>query len=147
MSSLLKITWLIPALPFFGAVFIAVLLVSFKRTMNRLTKPISYLLMTCVVASTVISFILFQQHLSGQFALGDFYFLSRNFHIGLIVDNSSTISLTFVGIFMVIIMFSSFRLMPREQGYAGYFTFLGFIAASMFLLILNYNPLHAVLAG
>ena len=44
MTSLSDTAWLIPASPLFGAFIVGLLLVNFNRTINRLTKPISFLM-------------------------------------------------------------------------------------------------------
>ena len=66
MSNLLDLAWLIPTIPFAEAIFVLILLISFNRTMNRLTKPVALLGALSVGLSTLFSFVFFQKHLSGQ---------------------------------------------------------------------------------
>ena len=69
---LLKLTWLIPGLPILSSALLAVLLLSFSKTMNRLTKPVSYFLIISVSFSEILNFILFEEHISGNVSfLGD----------------------------------------------------------------------------
>ena len=44
MPTLIDLAWLIPFIPCLGAILIAILLVSFTRTMNRLSKPVAFIL-------------------------------------------------------------------------------------------------------
>ena len=60
---LLNFTWLIPGIPIIVSVFITVLLLSFSKTMNRLTKPVSYIFIISLSFSEIINFTdFFQLH-------------------------------------------------------------------------------------
>ena len=63
---LLNLTWLIPGLPIIASIFIALLLLSFSKTMNRLTKPVSYFIIISLSFSEIINFILFKKNISGN---------------------------------------------------------------------------------
>ena len=63
---LLNITWLIPGLPIIASALTAVLLVSFSKTMNRLTKPVSFFLIASLVFSEIINFIFYKKEISGK---------------------------------------------------------------------------------
>ena len=63
---LLNLTWLIPGLPIIASVFIALLLISFNKTMNRLTKPVSYFIIISLIFSEIINFILFRKKILGN---------------------------------------------------------------------------------
>ena len=76
---LLNLTWLIPGLPIIASLFLAVLLLSFSKTMNRLTKPVSYLIIISLAFSEIINFALFKNNISGD----DFLFGSN---IELVLD-------------------------------------------------------------
>ena len=54
MGTLINSTILIPLIPFFTALFIFVLLVSFNRTLNRLTKPVTALIALSLLSSAFI---------------------------------------------------------------------------------------------
>ena len=55
MGNLINSTILIPLIPFFTSLFIFVLLVSFNRTLNRLTKPVTALVALSLSSSAFIS--------------------------------------------------------------------------------------------
>ena len=60
--------WLIPVLPLAGACFVEFLLISFKLTMNRLSKPVLFLLVSCVGAAAVLSYALLAEQRAGTAA-------------------------------------------------------------------------------
>ena len=116
MQSLLDIAWLIPIAPTLGALFVLLLLVSFNRTINRLTKPVSYLLIICVGMSTILSFILFEKHLSGNALNLDLIILSLPFHFGLYVDSLASLFAASFGLlqglaFVRLLLASALRLL------------------------------------
>ena len=55
MSVLSDLAWLIPVAPFCGSLFVAVLLISFNITMNRLRKPVSFFLAGLVATARVFT--------------------------------------------------------------------------------------------
>ena len=55
MGNFINSTTLIPLIPLVTALFIFVLLVSFNRTLNRLTKPVTALVALSLLSSALIS--------------------------------------------------------------------------------------------
>ena len=66
MTMMLNLTWLIPGIPLIASIFMAVLLLSFSKTMNRLTKPVSYFIIISLTCSEIINFILFKKNILGN---------------------------------------------------------------------------------
>ena len=89
---LLNFTWLIPGLPIIASVFIALLLLSFSKTMNRLTKPVSYFLIISLTFSEIINFILLKKNISGNDLI-----LGGNFE--LVVDSPALLFSESIGLF------------------------------------------------
>ena len=121
MAMLLNLTWLIPGLPIIASVFVALLLLSFTKTINRLTKPISYLIILSLIISEIINLILVKQNISGS----DLFFRS-NFE--LIVDKPALIFSESIGLIFLLIMTYSVIKLERRSGYVRYFIFLGFLS-------------------
>ncbi len=140
MPSLLDVAWIIPFAPILGAFFVWILLISFNRTINRLTKPVSYLLIICVGISTLLSFALFQKHLKGNILDLDLILLSLKLHLDLYVNNLAAIVSTIFGFFVILIMATSYYLMERKKGYVSYFIFLALACGSLFFFILSGDP-------
>ncbi len=90
---LLNLTWLIPGIPLIASFFIALLLLSFSKTMNRLTKPVSYFIIISLTFSEIFNFILFKKNIVGKDL-----FLRGNFE--LVVDRSA---LLFSGIIRLVL--------------------------------------------
>ena len=123
---LIEFTWLIPGLPIFTSIFIAVLLLSFSKTINRLTKPVSYLIIISATISEIINFIFFDRHISGSNLL-----LGSNFE--LIVDTPALVSSILLGFLVLLIMIFSLNKLERRNGYVRYFIFLGFLSGLVYL--------------
>tara|TARA_Y100001968_G_scaffold312173_1_gene335047 strand:- start:1841 stop:2275 length:435 start_codon:yes stop_codon:yes gene_type:complete len=133
---LLKFTWLIPGLPIITSIFIALLLLSFSKTMNRLTKPVSYLLIISLTLSELIDFVLYKENISGNFLFfGDFY--------ELVVDRSSLLASAFIGLFFLIIMIFSVAKLNRRDGYVRYFVSLGLLSGLVYIFSFSGNLFHS----
>ena len=125
MPSPLDIFWVIPIIPFFGALLIGILLLSFNRTMNRLSKPVAFILISCAFGSTIISYFLLSQELASeqikdwvidfQSLLG-FY----NLHIELIVNKLASIELAIISTISLILMFILHYIQYRKKNYVKY---------------------------
>ena len=133
---ILNLTWLIPGIPIIASIFITVLLMSFSKTMNRLTKPVSYFLIFSVALSEVIDFILLKENVSGTELL-----FGRNFE--LFVDRSSILFSELIGLFFLLIMLFSFAKLQRRNGYVRYFILLGFFSGFLYLFSFSGNIFHS----
>ena len=142
MKSVLALGWLIPLAPILGSMIVLTLLISFNRTINRLTKPVSYLLIVCVGLSTVTSFLLFQQELFGQIIDLNLVILTQKFHLALSIDKMASIISTGFGLLILIVMLSSYLLLDRRKGYVRYFIALAMISGSVFSFILSGEVFH-----
>ena len=132
---LLNLTWLIPGLPIIATVFMALLLFSFSKTMNRLTKPISYFIITSLVCSEVINFILFKKNISGNYS-----FFRSDFE--LFVDRPALLFAEYIGLIFLLIMFFSVTKLKRRSGYVSYFIFLGFLSGLVYLFSFSGSLFH-----
>ena len=132
---LLNLIWLIPGLPIIATVFIALLLFSFSKTMNRLTKPISYFIILSLVCSEVINFIFFKKNISGNYSFfrGDFE---------LFVDRPALLFAEYIGLIFLLIMFFSVTKLKRRSGYVSYFIFLGFLSGLVYLFSFSGSLFH-----
>ena len=142
MPLLLKLSWIIPFAPFLGGFLVLILLISFNRTMNRLSKPVSYLLIVSVGVSTILSFLLYSNNLSGQVYNWEFTLSNAELHLGFYVDSVSTLTSTCFGLFILMIMITSLYLRERKKGYVAYFVFLGLACGAIFSFILSGELFH-----
>ena len=132
---LLNLTWLIPGIPIIASILIAVLLFSFSKTMNRLTKPVSYFIIISIVFSEIIDFVLFKNNISGNEA-----FFVRN--LELTVDRSSLIFADSIGFIFLLIMLFSVAKLKRRNGYVRYFICLGFLSSLGYLFSFSGSLFH-----
>ena len=138
---LLNLSWLIPGLPFLLSVFIAILLVSFSRTMNRLTKPVSLLFIFSIISSTLFSFILLKKNISGTLSpLLGLEFLKNDFK--LYIDSSALLVSTAFGLISLIAMLISYISLERRTGYVRYFISLGLITCLAFIFVFSGSLFH-----
>ena len=130
---LLNITWLIPGIPMIASSFITVLLLSFSKTMNRLTKPVSYFLIISLTFSEIIDFILFKKNISGN----DLLFGGN---IELVVDRPAILFAESTGLIFLLIMILSVARLQRRNGYVRYFISLGFFSGFLYLFSFSGIP-------
>ena len=132
---LLNLTWLIPGLPIIASVFIALLLISFNKTMNRLTKPVSYFIIISLIFSEIINFILFRKNISGNDPL-----FGGNFE--LVIDRPALIFAESIGLVFLLIMLFSVAKLKRRSGYVIYFISLGFLCGFVYLFSFSGSLFH-----
>tara|TARA_Y100001968_G_scaffold92210_1_gene82924 strand:- start:1541 stop:1993 length:453 start_codon:yes stop_codon:yes gene_type:complete len=132
---LLNLTWLIPGIPIISSIFIAILLLSFSKTMNRLTKPVSYFLIISLILSEIIDFIFLKKNISGNNLIFGSYF-------ELVVDKPALLFSEYVGLIFLLIMIFSVTKLKRRIGYVRYFVFLGFLSGFVYLFSFSGTLFH-----
>ena len=132
---LLNLTWLVPALPILASSFIMLLLLSFTKTMNRLTKPVSYFLIISLSFSEIINFLLFKNNISGN----DLIFGSG---FELVVDKPAILVAETIGLIVLLIMLFSVAKLKRRTGYVRYFISLGFLSGFVYLFSFSGSLFH-----
>tara|TARA_Y100001968_G_scaffold120441_1_gene109686 strand:+ start:612 stop:1064 length:453 start_codon:yes stop_codon:yes gene_type:complete len=132
---LLNLTWLIPGLPIIASFLIALLLLSFSKTMNRLTKPVSYFIIISLTFSEIINFILFEKNISGN----DFLFGSE---LKLVIDRSALLVSELFGLIFLLIMLFSLAKLKRRAGYVRYFILLGLLSGLVYLFSFSGTLFH-----
>ena len=135
MTMLLDLTWLIPGLPLLASIFIAVLLLSFSKTMNRLTKPVSYFIIISLTFSEIINFILFKNNISGNDLL-----FGSNFV--LVIDRPALLVSESIGLIFLLIMLFSVAKLERRNGYVRYFIYLGILSGLVYLFSFSGSLFH-----
>ena len=136
MGTLINSTILIPLIPFFTSLFIFVLLVSFNRTLNRLTKPVTALVVLSLLSSAFISCFDYFKKIEEELALSKFlkFFEETNLVIHLNLVNEKII--IFFSLIMILIIGISFYKLPRQKGYVSLMISLGLISSSVMVSIL-----------
>ena len=129
-------TTLIPLIPLVTSLFIFILLVSFNRTLNRLTKPVTALVALSLLSSAFISSFDYFRKIEEELALSEFlkFFEEKNLVIHLNLVNEKII--IFFSLIMILIIGVSFYKLPRKKGYVLLMISLGLISSSVMLSIL-----------
>ena len=99
------------------ASFVLILLVSFNRTINRLTKPISVLIAFSFLSSSLISSYLYLKKIEGEVFLSNYLTLFENKNLVLHLNPlTEKITIVFTVIMAFVIGFLLYKL-PRQKGY------------------------------
>ncbi len=133
---LLNLTWLIPGAPIIASTFITLLLFCFSKTMNRLTKPVSYFIIISLAFSELINFILFKKNISGNEQI-------FGSHIELAVDRSALLFAESLGFIFLFIMLFSVTKLQRRNGYVRYFILLGFFSGFVYCFSFSGSLFHS----
>ena len=136
MGNFINSTTLIPLIPLVTALFIFILLISFNRTLNRLTKPVTALVALSLLSSAFISSFDYFKKIEEELALSGFlkFFEGTNLVIHLNLVNEKII--IFFSLIMLLIIGFSFYKLPRKKGYVSLMISLGLISSSIITSIL-----------
>ncbi len=136
MGNFINSATLIPLIPLLTSLFIFSLLVSFNRTLNRLTKPVTVLVALSLLSSAFISLFDYFKKIEEELVLSDFlkFFEEKNLVIHLNLVNEKII--IFFSLIMILIIGISFYKLPRKKGYVSLMISLGLISSSVMLSIL-----------
>ena len=136
MGNFINSTTLIPLIPLVTSSFIFILLVSFNRTLNRLTKPVTAMVALSLLSSAFISIFDYFKKIEEELVLSEFlkFFEEKNLVIHLNLVNEKII--IFFSLIMILIIGISFYKLPRKKGYVSLMISLGLISSSVILSIL-----------
>ncbi len=136
MGNFINSTTLIPLIPLVTSLFILILLASFNRTLNRLTKPVTALVALSLLSSAFISLFDYFKKIEEELVLSEFlkFFEEKNLVIHLNLVNEKII--IFFSLIIILIIGISFYKLPRKKGYVSLMISLGLISSSVILSIL-----------
>ena len=136
MANFINSTTLIHLIPFVTSLFILILLASFNRTLNRLTKPVTVLVALSLLSSAFISLFDYFKKIEEELVLSEFlkFFEEKNLVLHLNLVNEKII--IFFSLIMILTIGISFYKLPRKKGYVSLMISLGLISSSVILSIL-----------
>ena len=136
MGNFINTSILIPLIPLVTALFIFVLLVSFNRTLNRLTKPVTAFVALSLLISAFISAFDYFKKIEEDLVLSKFikYFEGTNLVMHLNLVNEKII--IFFSLIMTLVIGLAFYKLPRKKGYVLFIIGLGLISSSVIFSIL-----------
>ena len=136
MGNFINTSILIPLIPLVTSLFVFVLLASFNRTVNRLTKPVTALIAFSLLSSAFISSLYFFKKIEEELVLSKFlkYFDKTNLVMHLNLVNEKII--IFFSLIMTLVIGLSFYKLPRKKGYVSLMIGFGLISSSIMISIL-----------
>ena len=136
MGNFINTTTLIPLIPLVTSLLIFILLVSFNRTLNRLTKPVTALVALSLLSSAFISSFDYFKKIEEELVLSEFlkFFEEKKLVIHLNLLNEKII--IFFSLIILLIIGISFYKLPRKKGYVSFMISLGLISSSVIVSIL-----------
>ena len=136
MGNFINSTTIIPLIPLVTSLFIFILLVSFNRTINRLTKPVTALVALSLLCSAFLSSFDYFKKIEEELFLSEVlkFLEGKNLVIHLNLVNEKII--IFFSLIMIFIIGISFYKLPRKKGYVSLMISLGLISSSVMLSIL-----------
>ena len=123
-------------MPMVMALFILTLLVSFNRTINRLTKPVSFLVVSSLLSSALISSYFYLKKIEGEVLVSNYLRLFENKTLVLHL-NSLTEKITICfSVIMAIIIGVLFNKLPRQKGYVSLLIGISLISSSIIFAVM-----------
>ena len=119
-----------------AALFIFVLLVSFNRTVNRLTKPVSAVIGLSLLSSAFISSFYYLKNIEGELFLSNYLKIFEKLNLVMHLNLLSEKIIIFFSLIMAIVIGFSFYKLPRRKGYVSLMIIIGLISSSVMFSIL-----------
>ena len=140
MGQTLNLCILIPLIPFGMSLFIFTLLRFFNKTINRLTKPVSLLIILSILISTSLSIYFVTRNIEGTIFLSTFSSFLKESEIKLHLNSLNEKIIIGVGFIAAFLASYSVLKLPRKIGFVLYMVLIG-LATSLIetaLLIFNF---------
>ena len=136
MENFINISILIPLFPLVTALFVFALLASFTRTINRLTKPVSALIVFSLLISGLISSFYYFKKIEGELVLSKYLEILNGTNLVIHINLISERILIIFSLITAIIIVLCFNKLPRREGYVSLMISIGIISSTVMLLIM-----------
>ena len=136
MGNFINISILIPLIPMGMALLILILLVSFNRTINRLTKPVSALAAFSLLSSALISAFLYFNKIEGEVFLSNYLKLFESTNLVLHLNSLTEKIVIFFTVIIAIVIGLLFYKLPRRKGYVSLIIGISLISSSIMFAVL-----------
>ena len=125
------------------ALFILILLVSFNRTINRLTKPVSVLVVFSLLGSTLISSYLYLKKIEGELFLSNYLRVFESKNLALHLNSLTEKIIICFTVIMAMVIGVLFYKLPRQKGYVSLLIGISLISSSIIftLMFLDFSVL------
>ena len=136
MGNSINLSILIPLIPLGIALFILILLVSFNRTINRLTKPVSVLIGFSFLSSALISSYLYLKEIQGEIFLSNYLRIFENKNLVLHLNSLTEKITIFFAVIIAILIALLFYKLPRKKGFISLLIGIGLISSSKIFAVM-----------
>lgn len=139
----LNISIFIPLLPMSAALFVLVLLASFNRTINRLTKLVSAFIGLSLLSSAFLSFYYYFNKIEGELILSNYLKIFEKTNLIIHLNSLSEQFLIVFSLIMTILIGLFFYKLPRRRGYVSLTITIGLISSLVMfsILLLDFSSL------
>ena len=118
------------------ALFILILLVSFNRTINRLTKPVSFLVVFSLLVSALISSYLYLKKIEGDLFLSNYVKVFESKNLALHLNSLTEKIIICFTVIMAIVIGVLFYKLPRQKGYISLLIGISLISSSIIFAVM-----------
>ena len=129
MGNSINLAILLPAIPLGMALFLFLLLRLFTRTINRLTKPVSYLAISSILFSTFLSLFFLSNHIEGQLDLSQYLSSLKNANLEFHLNSLTEKIIIIIGVIISLVITFSMSKLPRQKGYVLYIINLSLVSS------------------
>ena len=129
MGNSINLAILLPSIPLGMALFLFLLLRLFTRTINRLTKPVSYLAISSILFSTFLSLFFLSNHIEGQLDLSQYLSSLKNANLEFHLNSLTEKIIIIIGVIISLVITFSMSKLPRQKGYVLYIINLSLVSS------------------
>jgi len=139
MENSINFSIFLPTFPLGMAVFLFILLRLFNRTINRLTKPVSFLTLFSIISSILLSLFYFSNNVEGDLDLSKYLIFLENTNLQIHLNVLTEKFIILIGTLSALIIIFSVIKLPRKNGYVMYIVSIGFITSLLIFSSLIYG--------
>ena len=136
MGNSISLSILMPLTPMVTALFILILLVSFNRTVNRLTKPVSFLIVFSLLISALISSYFYLKKIEGEVFVLNYLRLFENKNLVLHLNALTEKITIFFSLVIATLIGILFYKLPRQKGYVSLLIGISLISSSIIFAVM-----------
>ena len=129
MEDYLNLSIFLPIFPLGMTIFIFILLRLFNRTINRLTKPVSILILASILISTLLGLYFFLNHIAGNILLSDIFTIFESSNLEIHLNELTEKIIILIGLISSSMVLYSLAKLPRQNGYVLYIVSIGLIVS------------------
>ncbi len=139
MENSINFSIFLPTFPMGMAVFLFILLRLFNRTINRLTKPVSFLTLISIISSILLSLFYFSNNVEGNLDLPKYLIFFENTNLQIHLNALTEKFIILICTLSALIIIYSVIKLPRKTGYVMYIVSIGFITSLLIFSSLIYG--------